>query len=51
MLNCWVLAILEANPSFDLGTPRVMKVDDTDERGERSRGSQSRHIVVIRGIG
>ena len=50
MLNCWVLAILEADPSFDLRTPRVMEVDNADERGKRSRRSQGRHVSVIRNI-
>jgi hypothetical protein len=53
MLNCWILAILETDPSFDLWASRMMKVDNADERGERSRGSrgsQGRHIAVIRNI-
>lgn len=36
MLNCRVLAILEANPSFDFWSPRVVEVDYADKRRERS---------------
>ena len=50
MLNCWILAILEADPSFDLWASRMMKIDNADERGERSRGSLGRHIAFIRNI-
>lgn len=49
MLNCRILAILEANPSFDFWSPRVVEVDYADKRRERSRGGQGRHIAVIRG--
>ncbi len=48
MLNRWVLAILKADPSFNLRTPRVVEVNDADERGERTRGGQGRHIAVTR---
>lgn len=50
MLNCWILAMLEADPSFNLRTPSVMEVDNADKRGERCRGGQGRHIAVIRNI-
>lgn len=50
MLICWILAILEADPSFDFWAPRMMEVDDADERSKRSRGGQSRHITFIRNV-
>lgn len=50
MLDCWVLAILKADPSFNFWAPRVMEVNNADERGERGRVGQSRHIAVIRNI-
>ena len=50
VFSCWVLAILKADPSFNLRTPRVMEVDDTDEWGERSQGGQGRHSAVIRNM-
>lgn len=50
MLDCWVLAMLKANPCFNLGAPRVMEVDNADQRGEHSRRGQGRHVAIIRSV-
>lgn len=46
MFNSGILAIFQANPRFNLRTPRMVEVDDTDKRRERSRGGQGRHHAV-----
>jgi hypothetical protein len=50
MLDCWVVAILETNPSLNFWTPRVVEVDNADKRRKHSRRGQGRHIAVIRMI-
>ena len=51
VLNCWIFAILKANPSFDLRAPRMMEVDNADKRSERNWGGYCRHITIIRVLG
>jgi hypothetical protein len=47
MLDCWVFPSFEADPSFNLRTPRVMEVDNADERRKRNRGSRCRHVAAF----
>lgn len=50
MLNGGILTLLEADPSFNFWTSRVMEVNNTDKRGERNRRSYCRHLAVSRGL-